>query len=75
MISFAYQSQSSLNKALQEYHLPWPQVLDDTGDYSSLFLVGGYPSYFFIGPDGTVLEMGRSLEEEQLIPTLEQYLE
>ncbi|MCW9707607.1 redoxin domain-containing protein [Fodinibius salsisoli] len=75
MIGFAYQNQASLTKALQEYRLPWSQVLDDTGDYSSLFLVGGYPSYFLIGPDGTVLEMGSSLEGEQLIPTLEQYLE
>jgi peroxiredoxin len=75
IIGFAYQNQASLNKALDEYRLPWPQVLDATGYYSSLFLVSGYPSYFLIGPDGTVLEMNQSLRGDQLIPTLEEYLE
>src|SRR5690625_983451 len=75
IIGFAYESRGSLERALKEYRLPWPQVLDDTADYSSLYLVRGYPSHFLIGPDGTVLEMDQSLNGDQLIPTLEKYLE
>lgn len=74
IIGFAYESEESLDQALKEYRLPWPQVLDEAGNYSSLFRVRGYPSYFLIGPDGTVLEMDRSLKGDQLIPTLEKYL-
>lgn len=75
MIGFAYQSLESLDKALEEYRLPWPQIADEKGEYSSKFLVRGYPTHYLIGPDGKVLEKGSSLSGQQLIPTLEKYFE
>lgn len=75
MVGFAYQSRESLDKSLEEYELPWPQIVDAKRVYSTKFLVRGYPTYYLIGPDGTVLESGSSLRGEQLIPTLEKYLE
>lgn len=74
MIGFAYDSKKTLEKALKEYKLPWPQVLDDEQNYALKFLVRGYPSHFLIGPKGDILEMGGSLRGEQLISTLEKYL-
>lgn len=75
MFGFAYQSQESLDKALEKYQLPWPQIADEKREYSSKFLVRGYPTYYLIGPSGNVLEMGNDLRGHTLIPTLEQYLE
>lgn len=75
MVGFAYQSQASLEKALEEYKLPWPQIVDEQGDYNSKFLVRGYPMHYLIGPGGKILEMGGNLRGEKLIPTLEQHLE
>lgn len=74
MVGFAYESRSSLQRLLDKIDLPWPQVLDDTGSYSSKFLVSGYPTHYLIGPDGTLLEKGYSLRGEKLIDTLEKYL-
>lgn len=75
MLGFAYQSRESLDKALEEYELPWPQIADEKGEYSTKFLVRGYPTHYLISPDGTVLEKGSSLRGGQLITTLEEYLE
>ncbi|PAU94155.1 hypothetical protein CK503_08045 [Aliifodinibius salipaludis] len=74
MIGFAYQSRESLDKALEKYQLPWPQITDEKGKCSSKFLVRGYPTHYLIGPDGKVLEKGSSLSGQELIPTIEQYL-
>lgn len=54
--------------------MPWPQVLNNNGEYSTKFLVRGYPTHYLIGPDGTVLESGNSLRGEQLIPTLKKII-
>lgn len=74
IVGFAYESEASLNKALKRFELPWPQILDDNGKYSSQFLVKGYPTYYLVNPDGKVIEMGNSLRGENLISTLEKYL-
>jgi peroxiredoxin len=74
IVGFAYENRTSLDKALKKYRLPWPQVLDEKGTFSSKFLVRGYPTHYLIGPDGNILEMDKSLNEEKLIPTLEKYL-
>ncbi|MEL7832697.1 redoxin domain-containing protein [Fodinibius sp. N2] len=74
LVGFAYESETSLDKALKEYQLSWPQILDQSGKYSAKFLVHGYPTHFLIGPNGKILEKGSSLRGEQLIPTLEKYL-
>lgn len=75
IIGFAYDSEESLEQALGEYRLPWPQVLDDTGDYSLLFRVRGYPTHYLISPGGQILETEYALREGRLISTLEKYLE
>jgi len=75
MVGFAYENKASLQRALKKFELPWPQVLDDKGSYSSKFLVRGYPTYYLIGPNGTLLEKGNSLRGEKLIETLEKYLD
>lgn len=75
IIGFAYVDGPSLDKAMEEYEILWPQVLDEKGDYSSKFLVRGYPTYYLIGPNGNILEMGNDLRGDKLISTLEQYLE
>ena len=75
IIGFAYESKASLKQALKEYRLPWPQVLDDKGKFSSLFKVRGYPTQYLISPDGTILEMGKALRGERLHTTLKRYLE
>lgn len=74
MIGFAYENQATLKRAQQRYHLPWPQVPDTSGAFSSEFLVHGYPTHYLINPDGKIVEMGNSLDGEKLIPTLEKYL-
>lgn len=75
IIGFAYESQQSLSKAIKKYQLSWPQVLDDESNYSSMFLVRGYPTHYLVGPKGNVIEMGSDLKDENLISTLEKYLE
>lgn len=74
LISFAYESESSLKQALKKYRLPWPQVLDDKGKFSKHFKVRGYPTQYLISPDGRILEMGKELRGDQLQATLEKYL-
>lgn len=74
LVGFAYENRTSLQKALEKFDLPWPQILDDKGAYSSRFLVRGYPTHYLIGPDGTLLEEGNSLRGDRLIETLEKYL-
>lgn len=39
--------------------LPFPILLDQSGDVSRQYRVRGLPTTFFIGPDGTVLEQNR----------------
>jgi len=75
MVGFAYESRASLDKALEKYSLPWPQVLDDKGTYKTRFLVQGYPTHYLIGPEGKVLAMGNELRGKKLIKTLEKYLD
>jgi thiol-disulfide isomerase/thioredoxin len=75
IIGFAYENESSLKRAMEQYELPWPQISDNRGTYRTRFLVSGYPTYYLIGPDGTVLAMGQELRGERLVKTLEKYLE
>lgn len=75
MVGFAYESRASLDKALEKYRLPWPQVLDEKGTYKTRFLVQGYPTHYLIGPEGKVLAMGEELRGKKLIKTLEKYLD
>ena len=75
MVGFAYENRASLDRALETYRLPWPQVLDNKGTYSKQFLVRAYPTYYLISPRGKVLAMGDELKGEKLIKTLEKYLD
>lgn len=74
IIGFAYEDQSSLERALEKYELPWPQVTDQNGEYSYKFRVRGYPSYYLVNPEGVIVEMGNALRKNNLRNTLEKYL-
>lgn len=74
MVGFAYDNRASFERAMREYALPWPQVLDSTGVYTATFQVHSYPTHYLVGPEGRVLEMGNNLQGAQLLPTLEKYL-
>ena len=74
IVGFAYDNSVSFERAMRQYDLPWPQVLDSTGVYKATFQVHGYPTHYLVGPDGTVLEMDKTLQGAQLLPTLEKYL-
>lgn len=73
LVGFAYENEASLEKAINKYEIPWPQVLDHKGKYSTSFLIRGYPTHYLIGPNGKILEKGENLGGEQLIPTLKKY--
>lgn len=56
--------------------LPFPILVDQTGDISRQYRVEGLPTTFFIGPDGTVLEQNRGafLTPAQLQPYVDRLL-
>jgi len=74
IVGFAYENLSSLNTAVKNYDITWPQVLDEYGSYNARFLVSGFPTYYLVNPQGMVVEMGNSLRGKNLIPTLKKYL-
>lgn len=75
IVGFAYEPKASLQRALETYDLPWPQIADERGVYSSKFLVKGYPTYYLIGPEGKVVAAGADLRGDRLVGTLERVLE
>jgi len=74
IVGFAAQDESSLRNAVDQYGINWPQVVDNEADYSSTFSVRGYPTYYLVGPSGTILATRERLREEGFIPVLEEYL-
>jgi len=76
LVGFASENnEESLERALDAFDISWPQVLDDEGTYSTKFQVRGYPTYYLVDPEGTVVAMGDELRGDRLIPTLKKYLE
>ena len=75
IIGFAYQGEASLRKAMDQYETEWPQIVDDEGEYSTRFLVRGYPTYYLVNPSGTIVTTGDRLREEGFMSVLEEYLE
>ena len=76
LVGFAYESEASLTGAMERHEeLTWPQVLDDAATYSTQFAVRGYPTYYLIDPEGTVVATGPELRGENLVQTLEDFLE
>jgi len=55
--------------------ITWPQILDDAAAYSTQFAVRGYPTYYLIDPEGIVVATGSELRGDNLVPTLEGFLE
>lgn len=61
--------------AIEEDHLPWPQVSELTGDANSaglIYGVNGIPDNFLINAEGTIIE--RNLRGENLYDTLNELL-
>jgi len=76
LVGFAYESKESLTNALKRHEeITWPQILDDAGDYSTQFAVRSYPTYYLIDPEGIVVATGSELRGENLVETLEDFLE
>jgi thiol-disulfide isomerase/thioredoxin len=75
IVGFAYESEASLRQTMDDYDINWPQVLDTDGAYSAQFAVRGYPTYYLVGPDGTVVATGGDLRGDNLVDTLESFLE
>lgn len=74
LVGFAAEGESSLRTAMDRYEIEWPQVVDNEVNYSSTFSVRGYPTYYLVGPSGTIVATGDRLREEGFIPVLEEYL-
>lgn len=74
IVGFAYESESSLRTTIEEHDIAWPQVLDDGGTYSTQFAVRGYPTYYLVDPNGTVVATGSDLRGDGLMQTLEALL-
>lgn len=75
IVGFAYEPKSSLRQTMEEYDITWPQVLDEDGSYGDQFAVRGYPTYYLVGPDGTIVATGSDLRGDSLVETLESFLE
>jgi len=75
IVGFAAQGEASLRSALDQYDIEWPQVVDDDGTYSSTFRVRGYPTYYLVDPNGTVVATSTQINEEGLLPVLRKHLE
>mgnify|MGYP006277326681 CR=1 FL=1 len=75
IIGFANESEASLRQTMDAHDITWPQVLDSDGTYSAQFTVRGYPTYYLVGPDGTVVATGSDLRGDNLVDTLESFLE
>ncbi len=74
LVGFAAEGESSLRTAVDRFEIEWPQVVDNEVNYSSTFSVRGYPTYYLVGPSGTIVATGDRLREEGFIPVLEEYL-
>jgi len=74
IVGFAAQDDSSLRDAVDQYGIDWPQVADEDGDYGSAFLVRGYPTYYLVGPDGTIVATNERLREDGLRSVVEEYV-
>lgn len=74
IVGFALDNRRYLKKAIKEYDIKWPQILDENGTYQSKFNVYSYPTYYLIGPNGKILAIDKELEGDNLIQTLRKYL-
>jgi len=76
LVGFAYESEESLTNALERHEeITWPQILDDAAAYSTQFAVRSYPTYYLIDPEGIVVATGNELRGDNLVPTLERFLD
>lgn len=67
---------ATVSAFLNQNPLPFPILVDQTGDISRQYRVAGLPTTFFISPDGTVLEQNRGafLTPAQLQPYVDRLL-
>lgn len=74
IVGIAAEGEASVQNATDRFGIEWPQVADEDGSYSSMFLVQGYPAYYLVGPDGTVLATGKQLRKNGFDSVLDEYL-
>lgn len=74
IIGFAYDNRSTLEKAVKDYDINWPQIVDLKGGYNSKFNVYGYPTYYLINPNGKIVATDEELGNQNMIKVLEKYI-
>ena len=57
---------------MEGHDITWPQVLDENGTYVDQFAVRGYPTYYLVDPNGTVVVTDSDLRGDVLMQTLEE---
>lgn len=63
---------------LDQENITWPQILEiykENSTVQELYSVNAYPTYYLIDPEGEIVEYGMALSAENLMSTLEEYLE
>ena len=59
-------------RAIEELHLPWPQILNAQRIPSEVYGFNGIPFLILFGPDGTIIERG--LRGERIYETIQEEL-
>lgn len=73
VIGIAMDEKESLASAVREYEISWPQIHQASmvDPIIKKYHVYGFPSYFLIDSEGTIIHLGQELRGEQLPATLE----
>lgn len=70
IVGFAYDSQSTLEKAVETYKISWPQIVDLKSLFNSKFNVYGYPTYYLINPNGKIIATNNELGNKDIVQVL-----
>gem|GEM_PF-2191866 len=72
LIGIALDEKEALALAVEEYEVDWPQIQQSSmaSPIIKEYHVFGFPTYFLIGPDSTIVEAGDALRSENLSNTL-----
>ena len=77
IVGIAMDDDEALSQTIADYEISWPQVHQSSmaGSIIRDYHIFGFPTYFLIGPDSTIVEMGEALRGESLNQTLEALLQ
>lgn len=72
IIGIALDEKEALSLAVEEYDVDWPQIQQSSMASPIIkdYHIFGFPTYFLIGPDSTIVEAGDPLRSENLSNTL-----